>query len=231
MPIQREKSSVAHGHWVFSQTFEKISQPLTNCHANSAVAPKFSAMCAVRAQSFPFCIWGTRDALRAQRTGMAAPAKRCGPGNSFPALAYVFSGPSTAKKTPAARTMDAAFQCLSLKFSEMSALRRFDAALTCWMMGFAFSMSSINFCSFEISPSNAALSDPSCSCFSLSSLMSAFNFVIGMEMGSSTFFPLTVGICLESSFTSSPSPLTFRQLHPVKAAYKEIPNRVIIPIG
>ncbi len=50
-------------------------------------------MCMDRAVSLPFCIAGTQAAAAAQRTTKPAPAYKCGPGKSFPALAYVLRGP------------------------------------------------------------------------------------------------------------------------------------------
>jgi hypothetical protein len=44
-------------------------------------------MCALRAASLPFCIDGTSAAAAAQSATIAAPAYRCGPGNSLPVQA------------------------------------------------------------------------------------------------------------------------------------------------
>ena len=54
------------------------------CHANSARFRVLSAMWALRAESLPFCMEGTREEAAAHSTTIAAPAYRCGPGNSLP---------------------------------------------------------------------------------------------------------------------------------------------------
>lgn len=49
-------TTLAHGHEVNWNTLPTISRPVGICHAKSAMLTAFSAMCAERAVSLPFCI-------------------------------------------------------------------------------------------------------------------------------------------------------------------------------
>jgi hypothetical protein len=55
------------------------------CQAKSPRLIVLAAMWTLRAVSLPFCMYGTSEAASAQSTTIAAPAYRCGPGNSLPA--------------------------------------------------------------------------------------------------------------------------------------------------
>jgi hypothetical protein len=74
-------------------TLSKMGTPETTCQVNNPSPPRLAVMWIVRAVSFPFCIYGTQAAAKAQHTTRPAPAYKCGPGKSLPARAYVFSGP------------------------------------------------------------------------------------------------------------------------------------------
>ena len=67
--------------------------PDTTCQAKSPIPATMAPMWTALAESLPFCMAGTHEAASAQSTTNPAPAYRCGPGKSFPALAYVLSGP------------------------------------------------------------------------------------------------------------------------------------------
>jgi len=58
--------------------------PVGTCHRNRPTLRALKVMCALRAASLPFAIAGVMDAASAQSTVIAAPAYRCGPGNSLP---------------------------------------------------------------------------------------------------------------------------------------------------
>lgn len=63
-----------YGNFVNSITLKAIGIPDVTCHRNKPIPAAFAPMCTERAVSFPFCIAGTMDAARAQRTTRPAPA-------------------------------------------------------------------------------------------------------------------------------------------------------------
>merc|ERR1712032_1130595 len=94
-------------------TFNNMGIPETTCHANKPTPPTFDTMCTFLAVSLPFCIKGTQLAASAHKTTKPAPAYKCGPGNNFPARAYVFNGPSIAKAVPSNANKAPCEKCLS----------------------------------------------------------------------------------------------------------------------
>ena len=75
-----------HGHVVNWKTFCKMAKPVGICQAKRPMLTTLSVMCAVRAASLPRVMAGTSEAARPHVTVIAAPAYRCGPGKSLPAV-------------------------------------------------------------------------------------------------------------------------------------------------
>jgi hypothetical protein len=63
-----------YGQLVFSNTFNKMGQPLTTCQPNSPIPAALAPIWIERAVSFPFCMAGTQEAASAQRQTNPAPA-------------------------------------------------------------------------------------------------------------------------------------------------------------
>lgn len=92
------------------------THPVGICQMKSDTFAALNAMCALRADSLPFCIAGTIAAARAHNATMLAPANRWGPGNSFPVRDHVFRQPSMAMMTPLARRIEPMLKWRSLNF-------------------------------------------------------------------------------------------------------------------
>mmetsp|Transcript_13005 Transcript_13005/g.19141 ORF Transcript_13005/g.19141 Transcript_13005/m.19141 type:complete len:209 (+) Transcript_13005:366-992(+) len=100
-----------------------MGTPDTTCQPNRPSPARLAPIWIVRAVSSPFCIFGTVDTAMAHKITNPAPAYRCGPGNSFPALAYVLRGPSIAKNVPRNAKVAPWLKCWSRGFSEANCFR------------------------------------------------------------------------------------------------------------
>mmetsp|Transcript_32668 Transcript_32668/g.81319 ORF Transcript_32668/g.81319 Transcript_32668/m.81319 type:complete len:242 (+) Transcript_32668:440-1165(+) len=152
-----------------------MSQPVGSCQVNSPRARALKAMCALRAESLPLDIRGTRDAAIAQQTTMPAPAYKCGPGKSFCARMKVLTGPSIAKAVPRPRMTEPTWKCLSRNDPSASSLRVEES-------------SSIWACKAEtwrLSAASTGCSSPAASIFALSGFCCSFSSEISVPISRS----------------------------------------------